>query len=292
VSEYDDAVEDRLHGRSIGDLLREIRELTDDQIEQIRVYQLKHHVRFGEAAVALKLATPDEVLDALSQQFHYAYAPGLAKHRKDTELVVAANPFSDEAEAFRELRSQLLDGVMAPNAGAPRRAIALVSYEVGVGKTFIAANLAVAFSQLGGRTLLVDADMRTPRLHQVCNVDTEVGLSTILSGRTGQNIVQQVADLPSLYVLPAGTIPPNPLELIQRPAFDLLMGELLRKFNHVVVDTPAVRHGADARVIAGKSGAALVVGRKDKSRMDAMQSLIRKLAKGPATIAGVVMNEY
>lgn len=279
----------RVLDRSIGDLIREARNLTDAQVEQILLYQREQGLRFGEAAIALKLASNDDVVWALAQQFHYPYAPG--ENYRNPELVVAADPFSDEAEVFRELRSQLMMGVLGTDD--PRRALAVLSPNIGDGKTYLAANMAVAFSQLGGRTLLVDADMRTPRQQDVFGVpNTPAGLSSILSGRAEQNVIQQVPDLPSLYLLPVGAVPPNPLELVQRPAFGLLIHELLSKFDYVVVDTPAAEHGADARVIAAKCGAALVMGRKGKSRMKALDALLHALGKGPAKLAGVVMNEF
>lgn len=286
--DLDDEDGPALRDRSIGDIFRQAKHLTDEQIEQILLFQRKRGLRFGEAAVALELATHDDVLWALSQQFHYPYAPEGRKQR-NAELVVAADPFSDQAESFRELRSQLMMGVLAPEE--PRRALAVVSPDIGDGKTFIAANMAVAFSQLGGRTVLVDVDMRTPRQHRVFGIENGSGLSGILSGRTERNVIHQVRNLPSLFVLPVGSVPPNPLELVQRPAFSLLMHELLRKFDYVVVDTPAAVHGADARVVASKCGAALAVGRKGKSTMKAMQALVKGLSKSSAKVAGVVMNE-
>jgi len=275
--------------RSIGEILREAKHLSDDQVEQIVRYQRQHAVRFGEAAVALQLVDTDDVLWALSQQFHYPYA-AQSNVRLNDELVAAVDPFSDQAEAFRELRSQLLQAVLAPEL--PRRALAVLSPQSGDGKTFFAANLAVTLSQLGGRTLLVDADMRTPRLHDLFAIAGSVGLSSYLSGRSRSNVVHQVPDLPSLFVLPVGTVPPNPLELVQSPAFGLLIHRLLNKFDHVVVDTPAVSHGADARVIAAHCGAALVLGRRGTTRMSALQSVVTALGKGPSKLVGVVMNEY
>lgn len=281
--------DEKVLDRSIGDLMREAHKLTDAQIEQILIHQREHDIRFGEAAVALDFVTNDDVVWALSQQFHYPYVPG--EGTTNAELVVAASPFSDEAEAFRELRSQLMMGVMS--AEEQPRALAVLSPNVGDGKTYLAANLAIAFSQLGGRTLLVDADMRTPRQQGVFGIGHPMaGLSGILSGRAEQNVIVQIPDLPSLYLLPAGAVPPNPLELVQRPAFSLLVNELLSKFDYVIVDTPANVHGADARVIAAKCGAALVLGRKAKSRMDGMHHLLSSLRKSPVKVAGVVMNEY
>ena len=97
--------------------------------------------------------------------------------------------------------------------------------------------------------------------------------------------------MPSLFVLPVGTTPPNPLELVERPAFGLLMRELATKFDHVVVDTPAAVYGADAMVIAARCGAALVIARKDASRVAMLQDLVDSLAGSPAKVAGVIFNE-
>lgn len=275
--------------RSIGDLIREACGLSDAQIEQILLYQREHHLRFGEAAMALHLASSDDVIAALSQQFHYPYVPGQQQDAAPAELITAANPFSEEAEAFRELRSQLLMDVLA----VPQtRALAVLSPDVGDGKTYFAANLAVAFSQLGGKTLLIDADLRTPRQHKLLGIEHQAGLSSVLSGRAESNVIHRTRNLASLFLMPAGPVPPNPLELLQRPAFGLLLLEMLGKFDHVIVDTPAGVHGADGRVIAAKAGAAVVIGRGNHSRMSSMQRLLDSLRKAPVALAGVVMNEH
>jgi protein-tyrosine kinase len=286
-SEHDPA--EPVLDRAIGDYLRQVRKLTEGQVEQILAHQREHGLRFGESAVELKLATGEDVLWALSQQFHYPYAPTKGDHF-NPELVAAIDPFSDQAEAFRDIRSQLMMGVLSPEE--PRRALAIISPAKGEGKSFFAANMAIAFSQLGGRTLLVDGDMRSPRQHDLFGVSNQTGLSSILSGRSEASAIHQVQDLPSLYVMPVGTIPPNPLELVQRPAFSLLMKELLSKFDHVVVDTPAAEHGADARVLAAKCGAALVIARRGTTAMKPLQALVNIVTKSPATLAGVMINEY
>lgn len=289
VAEADAEPDDDLQVRHIGEYIRQARGLTPKQIAQILAYQRANGLRFGEAAIALKLATSDDVLWALSQQFGYPYA-ARENVSFDEELVAATNPFGDEAEAFRELRSQLMMGPLADER--PRRALAVLSPDVGDGKTYFVANMAISFSQLGGRTLLIDADMRTPRLHKLFGVTDQSGLSSILSGRTEDNVIRQVPSLPTLYLLPVGTLPPNPLELVQRPAFGLLIQELLTKFDHVVVDTPAAAHGADARVVAARCGAALVIGRRGRTRIAALQRVLGGLAGNPVKVAGVMMNDY
>lgn len=280
---------DGLRVHAIGHFIRRVRALTEAQVGQILSYQRSNGLRFGEAAIALKLATSDDVLWALSQQFDYPYALGDGTPF-NAELVAATDPFGEEADAFRELRSQLMMDVLAE--GQARRAIAVLSPDVGDGKSYFAANLAISFSQLGGRALLVDGDMRTPRQHLLFGVDNEAGLSGILSGRAEANVIHQVPNLPTLYVLPVGTLPPNPLELVQRPATGLLMQELLTKFDHVVVDTPAAVHGADARILAARSGAAVVIGRRGRTRIKALQNLLGALATSQVRMAGVMMNEH
>jgi len=283
-----EGIDHSVHDRVLGDIFRDTHKLTAAQIEQILVYQTDHKMLFGEAAVALALVEGNDVMWALSQQFHYPYAGNGRKHF-NAELVVATKPFSDISETFRGIRSQLIRRV----ANVPqRRAIAVVSADEDDGKSFVAANLAIAFSQLGRRTLLIDANMRKPRMHRVFGIEGGAGLSNILSGRMAQRVLSPVTDLPSLFVLPGGTVPPNPLELLESPAFGLLIGELLGKFDHVVVDTPSAMVGADAGVVCGRSGSFLAVARQGRTRMDSMQELVRSLRDATTEPLGFIVNEH
>ncbi len=278
-----------VHDRSIGDIIRQTNSLTADQVEKVLAYQREKDVRFGEAAIALGFASERDVLFALSLQFHYPYSREPSSALSD-ELVMATKPFSPQAESFRATRSQLSMRVFTGEG--PKCALCIVSPKPGDGKSYFAANIAVALSQLGGRTLLVDADMRGPRQHAIFRVENSSGLSGILAGRTERSVIQQVRDFSSLYVLPVGTIPPNPLELLERPAFGLLLRDLNNKFDHVIVDTSAASYGADAQVVAAKCGAALVVARKNTSRLAALRDLLGSLSYAPIKLAGVIMNEY
>ena len=275
--------------RSIGSIIAETRHLSAEQVEKVLRHQREKGIRFGEAAIALGYASTDDVLFALSQQFHYPYAPE-DRRRANPELVALNQPFGVQAESFRAIRSQIMMRLF--NEGQDRRAIAVVSPDSGDGKSFFSANLAVTLAQLGGRTLLVDADMRGPRQHQIFGIDNNAGLSGILSGRVEAKAIQQVPGVPSLFVLPVGITPPNPLELVERPAFGLLIRELLSKFDHVVVDTPAAQYGSDCAVIAARCGAALVVARQGKARVASLQDLVANLAETPAKLAGVIVNEF
>ncbi len=281
--------QNQLLDRPIGEILREKAHLSVEQVEQILSYMREHNVRFGDAAVTLGLASHDEVLQALSEQFGYSIADD-DRRKLSPELVTLNQPFSAQAEAFRAIRSQIMMRVF--NEEQQKRALAIVSPASGDGKTFFSANLAVTLAQAGGRTLLVDADLRGPRIHQVFNLENSTGLSSVLAGRVDTQVVQQVAGVPSLFVMPVGVTPPNPLELIDRPAFSMLMRELVLKFDHVIVDTPAVVYGSDAHVVAARCGAVLIVARQNESRAQALQQLVAALSQSSARMAGVVMNEF
>jgi chain length determinant protein tyrosine kinase EpsG len=276
--------------RSIGAIIAETRHLTAEQVESVLAYQKKHAMRFGEAAVAMGVASADDVIFALAQQYHY---PVTLEEQKQLspELVALNKPFSRQVEAFRNLRSQIIMRVDPSSEGA-RRPLAVVSHDVGDGKTFVAANLAITLAQLGGRTLLVDADMRSPRLHEMFGLKNGAGLSTILSGRAENQVIQQATGAPNLFVLPVGPTPPNPVELVERPAFGLLLNELISKFDHVVVDTPAAAYGSDAAVIAARCGTVLVVARRGESRLRTLTQLTSALQQSRAKVLGVLYNEH
>lgn len=272
--------------RPLGDFMRDDRALSEEQIEQVLDHQRQHKLRFGQAAVALRLASPEDVTWALSQQFGYAYTrPAPVAQRP--ELSVANDPFGAQAEAVRDLRSHLI-----AQAGKKKQALAVVSPAAGEGRSYLAANLAVAFSQLGGATLLVDADLRSARQHQIFGIDGRVGLSNMLANRCRAEAIQRVGDLPSLHILPVGPPPPNPLELLQRPAFGLLLDQLLSKFDHVIIDTPAMDRGADARVVSAAAGCALAVGRRGKTEMAALRRAVAGVENVRARMAGVVINDF
>jgi chain length determinant protein tyrosine kinase EpsG len=275
--------------RLIGAILSRKVELGPEKVDQILTYARERGVRFGDAAVALRLVTHDQVLHALSEQFGYLYASE-DRRKLMPELVGLNQPFSLQAEAIREIRSQLMMRVF--KGVRPRPALAVVSPSSGDGKTFFSANLAVALAQVGGRTLIVDADLRGPRQHEVFNVENTTGLSSVLAGHVDSKVIQQVPETPNLFIMPVGITPPNPLELIERPTFGILVRELTSKFDHVIVDTPAAVYGVDAQVIAARCGAALVVARKNESRVGALQKLVSALTDSTARMAGVIVNEY
>ncbi|MFM2345650.1 MAG: hypothetical protein RL654_403 [Pseudomonadota bacterium] len=269
--------------RPIGELLRTLRPLSDGDIAHILVVQRRMGLRFGEAAVALDLASQADVLRALSMQFNYPCALDLSRFGAGG-LVVATDPHGAQAEAFRELRSRILAG--------PRVPLAVLSPDRGDGRTHVAANLAITFSQLGERTVLVDGNLRAPALHRVFGLKERASLADLLNGRRPARPFDRSAELPGLFVMQVGAPPPNPLELLQQPLFAVLLRELQREFDRVIVDTPPARDSADARVIAATCGQAVLVGRSGRTDARAMNLLVERLRRTRADIAGVVLNAY
>ncbi|HEY8974682.1 MAG TPA: tyrosine protein kinase [Burkholderiaceae bacterium] len=274
--------------KSIGELIQDARNLSADDLDRIGRYQRENDMRFGEAAIALGLADTEDVLQALAQQFKYAYADEETR-KAAPELVMLNQPFGHQAEAFRAIRSQIL--MRTQGEKGTRRPLAVVSHDTGDGKTFFCANLAVALAQLGGKVVVIDADMRGARLDQVFGVPGGVGLSGVLSGRGGKGVVKSVPGIPNLYVIPVGVQPPNPLELVEGPSFGMLLREVSIKFDHVIVDTPAGCFGSDGVVIASRCGSALVISRKDANKVARLQELVGSLQAGNVRLAGVIMNE-
>lgn len=271
--------------RPLGAYLRDAGKLSDEEIARVNVQQKEQGVRFGEAAVALQLVAEADIRAALAAQFDYPFGTDSV----DRELVVAADPFGAQAEAFRELRSRLLLEALPESAPFT---LAVLSAHAGEGRTYLAANLAVAFSQLGSRTLLIDADLRGARLDRLFRLDTATGLSHVLAGfADAADAMQRVGALGNLWFMPAGALPPNPVELLQRPALESLLSAMTEKFDRVVLDTSAAARGPDCRVVAARCTASLVVARRHEARLEDLQRLVGALERGPASIAGVVMNE-
>jgi chain length determinant protein tyrosine kinase EpsG len=232
------------------------------------------------------LLTEGDVTEALAVQFGRAHPTMDDAFSRD--LIAALAPDSPAVEHLRQLRSQLT--LRWFENDARQQALAVVSPGHGEGRSYIAANLAVLFSQLGKRTLLIDADLRRPRQHQIFGLPGRIGLSAMLAGRVGAEVICDVASLPGLSVLPAGTIPPNPQELLAREGFTRLLTSLRTTYEVILVDTPATATCADASTIAARTGAALMVACRDRSPVARITRLTEELRQFGVTVVGAVLN--
>jgi len=275
--------------RRIGSLLAEEGKLGARDIEQVMDLQQKEGLRFGEAAHRLGLITEDDLQGALAKQYDFPHLQA-GNERVNSELVVASDPFHPRAEELWALRTQLL--MRWSNREARHRALAIVSPGSREGRSYVAANLAVVFSQLGERTLLVDADLRAPRQHRIFNIPDRVGLSAVLSGRADRGAVVPVPQFGTLSVLPAGAPPPNPQDLLSRHALTILLNELGTEFDVILLDTPPAKLYADAQNVAFRAGSVMLLARKDHTRVADTTSVIRELGDTGVRVIGTVFNAF
>ena len=274
-------------GSSIGAILVDSGKLTIEAAERILRLQKEQGLLFGDAALQLGLLTNEDIQFALARQYDYPY---LLKGDGEvsSELVAAFQPFSPQVEALRALRSQLM--LRWFTGQQERRALAIVSPARGEGRSYLAANLAVVFSQLGEHTLLIDADMRSPRQHALFGLENRTGLSSII-GRGEVSNIHRIPSFKDLSLLTAGPQPPNPQELLGRPPFAKLLAELAAEFDVVIIDTPATDEYGDARAIAVRAGGALMVARKKETRVADLREIVKQLTQSGVAVVGSVLNE-
>jgi chain length determinant protein tyrosine kinase EpsG len=277
-----------LSDQSIGEILVSTGRISPDDAERIYQEQKKRKLRFGDAAIVLGLATEADVQFALSHQFQYAYLQR-GESRVSETIIAAYSPFSPQVEALRAIRSQLMLRWFNNNTG--RRALAIVSPGKGEGRSWLAANLAVVFSQLGARTLLIDTDLRAPTLHRLFGISNRNGLSSILGGRATGNVVFRVPSLHDLSILPSGPVPPNPQELLTRPLLNRMVAQLANSFDVILMDTPPSARYAESVAIASRAGGALVVCRQNQTRTRDFEELCARLKDANVLVAGSVLND-
>src|SRR6266851_9095584 len=278
----------RQDGR-LGSILVEEGKFGAGDIERVLELQRIEGLRFGEAALRLNLVTADDLRGAVAKQYGFPYLP-LGDGGISSELVAAYEPFHPRAEELRALRTQLL--TRWSNAGIRHRMLAVVSPGFGEGRSYVAANLAVVFSQLGERTLLIDADLRAPRQHQIFNVPDRIGLTAVLSGRADRGAVAPVREFGRLSLLPAGAPPPNPQELLSRPTLGFFLQEMWTEFDVILFDTPAAMLFADAQNVAFRAGNVMMLARKDHTRLADTTGVIRELSDTGVRVVGTVFNAF
>lgn len=273
----------------IGAILLDEGKLKPTDLERIIDLQHRGGLLFGEAARRLGLLDEDDIQSALAWQYGLPHLmPG--EDGASPELVAAFHPRHRCTEELRGLRTQLLLRWLDPAAG--RRVLAITSPGRGDGRSYVAANLAIVFSQLGLRTLLIDADLRYPRLHRMFSIPNRVGLAAALAGRADSNTVVPVPGCAKLSLLPAGAPPPNPQELLSRPMLATLLGELELKFDLILLDTSAAQAFSDSKSVAYRAGSALVLARKNHTRIEATNSMIHELNDTGTRIVGTVINTF
>jgi len=193
---------------------------------------------------------------------------------------------SPQEEAFRSLRTIIF--MFDPNT--PLQKLLLTSAEPGEGKSTIVVNLASAMACVGRKVVVVDADLRLPKLHYIFGLMNSPGLSSVLKQETTLHKAVQESIIPGVYVLTSGPLPPNPAELLSSPQMTGLIEQLAEQFDLVLLDTPALLPVTDAAVLAPiVDGVVLVVGRT-QARQEAVRAALRQLSNVKARLVGVIVN--
>ncbi|QEO13677.1 polysaccharide biosynthesis tyrosine autokinase [Agromyces intestinalis] len=204
---------------------------------------------------------------------------------KDRPLIVHADPHSPRAESFRALRTNL----QFLELDRPERAFVVTSSIEGEGKSTTAANLAIAIADAGSRVLLVDADLRRPKMAQYLGLEGAAGLTDLLIGRAELQDVIQPWGRGEMYVLPAGRVPPNPSELLGSAAMQKAVAELARAFDVVLFDAPPLLPVTDAAVLSRTVGGAIVVVAAGRAHRGQLKGSIDVLANVDAPVSGIVI---
>jgi len=269
---------------TIGKLLQDAGKLKPKDMECVLKLQQEQNLRFGEAALKLGLVTEADIQQALTHQFAYPTIHA-AEAGLNPELTAATEPYSKEAEALRSVRSELMLRWFREG----RKTLAVGSPNAGEGASYLAANLAVLFAQMGRKVLLIDANMRQPRQHEIFKLGNSAGLSDILAERVPLVQVRTVKSFPTLAVLPAGSPPPNPAELLARPTFDALLSGLEASYDIILLDTAPAQLSSDFQQVAAHVGGMLIATRRNVSRLAPLAELKEKITFAGAQVVGAVV---
>jgi len=209
----------------------------------------------------------------------------LDRNRKRNPAITFTDERSATAEAFRELRTNL----QFLEVDDPPRVLVITSSLPGEGKTTTALNIALALAEAEHNVVLVDADLRRPKLHQYLDLIGTVGFSTVLSGRALLSEVLQNTCFPRLTVLTSGTIPPNPSELLGSLATKKVLSEMRSDFDYVVVDSSPLLPVTDAAILAAAADGVLVLARFGETKREQLALAIENLRKVEARILGAIL---
>lgn len=201
-----------------------------------------------------------------------------------SELLSSESPFVI-TEAYKSMRTNLMF-MLSGN----KKVIAFTSSMANEGKTTTCLNMAIAFAQTGKKVVVIDMDMRKPRVHRYFETPAAPGLSDRLGGFTKElNICK--TDFENLYVLPVGTLPPSPPELLMTPDFEEVISELRDEYDYVFIDTPPIHVVTDTAIIANKLDGVVFVVRENGVSVDVVKQSLESLERVDAKLLGFILND-
>jgi len=220
------------------------------------------------------------------------YLPQLRRHgqafadAENRDLIVFKNPQSPASEAIRHAHT----AIMLSASGRPPAAIMVTSPNPREGKTMVSSNLALTFALGGQQTLMIDCDLRKPRIHQIFEMDLQPGLSNYLTGSATLEEILRPSSVPNLSVLTAGTRPPSPGILMNSQEFKDLLEQLRQRFKHIIIDTPPLLAFSDALIISVLTDGVLLVTRHNWTHKNAGRLAHQRLTQIRAPLMGAVLN--
>jgi protein-tyrosine kinase len=267
-----------------------ILKLTNHQIQRARELQRDEELSFVEAAIAIKAVRREDLLTALSKYYSYPIIySDTDSARFSRELVVGHEPFGSVAEAIRSIRSSLVSSAVAGGV----RSFVIVGPRAGSGSSFVAGNLALAFAQMSAATLLVDANLRNPRIAGMFGFDrNREGLSEALRRRAIDPPPIAYDAIPGLSIMTSGAIPPNPQELLCSEEFLTLTINLSKDFGIVIYDTPSAMDYADAHIVVARVGSAIIVARRHKTTFNDVATVTGKIRASQCNVVGSILNGF
>ncbi len=203
------------------------------------------------------------------------------------DLVVLNQPRSIISEAIRNVRTS----IMLSCSGRPPKAIVVTSPNPQEGKSTIACNLAASLALDGRKVVLLDCDLRKPRLHRAFHVASQPGLTTFLTGNGDREEIIQATQVPNLWFIPSGPVPPSPAELLNSEAFKALVQKLHQKFQHVIINTPPALGFADARVVSTLVDGVLLVMKHHSTSREAGRQTCQLFSQIHAPVLGIILNQ-
>jgi capsular exopolysaccharide synthesis family protein len=231
-----------------------------------------------------RIKTPEELTRHLGLPF-LGMIPALFDYDVASPLINNGVP-PNFSESFRTLRTN----VLFSTAEEGIRSLVVTSTGPGEGKTLVSTNLAVGLAQAGMRVLLIDADMRKPRVHSVFDKPRQPGLSNVLVGTARFSETVHATTIPGLWMVPAGAYPPNPSELLSSKRFADLIASLGVHFDWAIIDTPPIMAVTDSSIVAHlTTGVVFVIGAEMTSRY-AAQRAVEQIGRGNARFLGAVLN--
>ena len=204
---------------------------------------------------------------------------------KSDDFILKKSPYSIATEAYRNLRTNLRYSSIDKTI----KSIAVTSSEPGEGKSSVAGNLALSLAQNGSLVIVIDCDLRRPSLHRKFGISNSKGITDVLIGNFKVDEVISVIE-DRIYMVPAGPIPPNPSEMLGSKSFQVLIDELKKKYDYVIIDTPPVRVVTDAQIISAKADGTLLVVRSGISKEKQILDTLKELRKVNSNMLGIVLN--